>query len=82
MFRVELTEQVHGREQGRIPRGPERKSVDELGGELAEVGVAALEEVEVVVVEGPDDPVGLVDGVLGVRPEGCGGRWPVAGPHP
>ena len=60
---VELTEQVHGPEQGRIARGPEREGVDELGGELAEVGVTAFEEVEVVVVEGPDDPVGLLDGV-------------------
>jgi hypothetical protein len=60
---VELTERAHGPEQGRVPRGPERERVDERGGELAEVGVAALQEVEVVVVGWADDPVGLIDGV-------------------
>ncbi len=62
-FGVELTEQVHGPDQGRIAAGVKRKSIDELGGELAEVAVTALQEVEIVVVEGPDDPVGLLDGV-------------------
>ena len=60
---VEPAEQVHGPQQGRVPRGAEREGVEELGGELAEVGVAALEEVEVVVVGGADDPVRLRDGV-------------------
>src|SRR5262245_61774688 len=54
VFRIELTEQVNGPEQGRIPRRLEREGVDELGSELAEVGVAALEEVEVVVIEGSE----------------------------
>src|SRR4051794_39615846 len=59
---VELTEQVHGPEQERVPRRPEREGVDELGGELSEVGVTAFEEVEIVVVERADDSVGVFDG--------------------
>ena len=63
MIGVELTEQVHGPEQGRTAAGAKCDGVNELGGELAEVGVTTLEEIEVVVIEGPDDPVGLLDGV-------------------
>jgi hypothetical protein len=62
VLRVELPEPVHGPEQGRIAAGAEREGVEELGGELSEVGVAALQEIEIVVIEGPDDPVGLLDG--------------------
>src|SRR5437763_16889016 len=67
VFGVESTEQVHGPEQGRIAAGAEREGVDEFGGELAEVGVTALEEIEIMVIEGADDPVGLLDGVQEFR---------------
>src|SRR5207249_1432538 len=60
---VEPTEQVHGTQKVRIAVRAKREGVEECGGELAEVGVAAGEEIEVVVVEGADDAVGLLDSV-------------------